>query len=221
LDRLRTTVTGVTAGTDPDGAAVVEVSSTAAGPDTADLAAFDQVMRYRIDNTGTITLTHHVAPRGTGLAKLPYLPRLGFSVQVPDTLKKFSWYGRGPQESYNDRKDGTLMGVWHSTVDEQYVRYSRPQAYGNHTDTRWATLSDGRGRGLLVAGDLDVSVTPYDALDRAEYDFQLPLVRNHGWVTLHVEHGETGMGETPNSVLPPYALSATATYDYQVTLRPM
>ena len=64
-------------------------------------------------------------------------------------------------------EDGYPVGVWRSTVDGEYVRYSRPQAYGNHTDTRWATLSDGRRRGLLVAGDLDVSVTPYDALDRA------------------------------------------------------
>jgi beta-galactosidase len=221
IDRMRTTVGELTVSTEADGAVVVEVPGVAAGPDTAALASFHQVMRYRIDNAGTITLGHTVRPEGTGLASLPYLPRLGFSVQVPAALHRFAWYGRGPQESYNDRKDGTPMGVWRNTVDREYVRYSRPQAYGNHTDTRWAALSDGRGRGLLVAGDLDVSVTPYDALDRAEYDFQLPLVRNRGWVTLHVETGETGMGETPNSVLPPYRVSATQPVAYEVTLRPL
>jgi len=220
LDRLRTEVSDVTTATDGDGSVVVDVRSTAAGPDTAALAAFDQVMRYRIDADGAITLTHRVEPRGSALAELPYLPRLGFSLRVPDSMQRFAWYGRGKQESYNDRKDGTPVGVWKSAVDEEYVRYSRPQAYGNHTDTRWATVSD-RWRGLLVAGDLDVSVTPYDALDRAEYDFQLPLVRNAGWVTLHVEHGETGMGETPNSVLPPYRVPATSPVEYQVTLRPL
>jgi beta-galactosidase len=75
--------------------------------------------------------------------------------------------------------------------------YSRPQAYGNHTDTRWASLADTRN-GLLVAASkadtVDVSATPYDRLDLAEYDFQRPLVRNKGWVTLHVEDVETGMG---------------------------
>jgi beta-galactosidase len=220
IDRLRTDVNAVT-GSAEDGAVVVEVRSTAAGPGTAALASFDQVMRYRIDGSGTITLDHHVQPTGSALGDLPYLPRLGFSLQVPDSMKNIAWYGRGPQESYNDRKDGTPMGVWKSTVDDQYVRYSRPQAHGNHTDTRWATVSDGHRRGLLVAGDLDVSVTPYDALDRAEYDFQLPMVRNAGWVTLHVETAETGMGETSNSVLPPFRVPATQPFDYQVTLRPL
>ncbi len=220
LDRLRTTVSGVTTKTEADGTVVVEVRSYAAGPGTAELASFDQVMRYRIDARGTITLDHQVQPKGSRIRSLPYLPRLGFFVQVPKSMQRFAWYGRGPEESYNDRKAGTPVGVWKSTVEKEYVRYSRPQAYGNHTDTRWATISDG-GRGLLVAGDLDVSVTPYDQLDRAEYDFQLPLVRNADWVTLHVEHGETGMGETPNSVLAPFRVRPDRDYEYSVTLRPL
>jgi beta-galactosidase len=109
-------------------------------------------------------------------------------------------------------------------VEEQYVRYSRPQAYGNHTDTRWTSLTDSRN-GVLVAaakGDtVDVSVTQYDGLDRAEYDFQRPLVRNKGWTTLHVEDAETGMGETPNGVQAPYKIDPNQPRSYSVTLRPL
>lgn len=218
LDRLRTAVTGVDASSE-DGTVLVEVRSTASG--SGDLLAFDQTMRYRIDGQGTITLDHRVTPRGSRLSALPYLPRVGVQIQVPDSMRKFAWYGRGPHETYNDRSSGAFTGVWRSTVDEEYVRYSRPQAYGNHTDARWASLSDGRRAGLLVAGDLDVSVTPYDELARAEYDFQLPLVRNKGWVTLHAAAGETGMGETPNSVLDEFRVSATRPHDYTLTLRPL
>jgi beta-galactosidase len=64
-------------------------------------------------------------------------------------------------------------------------------------------------------------VTPFDDLDRAEYDHQLPLVRNRGWVTLHAEAGETGMGETPNSVLDPFKLSPTRPYSHELVLRPL
>jgi beta-galactosidase len=66
-----------------------------------------------------------------------------------------------------------------------------------------------------------VSVTPYDDLDRAEYDHQLSMVRNAGWVTLHAEAGETGMGETPNSVLAPYRVSATQPHHQDLVLRPL
>ncbi|MGN9911494.1 glycoside hydrolase family 2 TIM barrel-domain containing protein [Phytohabitans sp. LJ34] len=217
LDRLTTAVTGVSAST-VDGAAVVEVRATATGK--PGLLAFDQVLRYRIDGRGTITLDHTVTPRGSRLGSLPYLPRVGVSLRVPESMDRFAYYGKGPHETYNDRSSGAFTGVWRDTVDGQYVRYSRPQAYGNHTGARWATLHDGR-RGLLVGGDIDVSVTPYDELARAEYDFQLPLVRNDGWVTLHAAAGETGMGETPNSVLDEFRVSPTRTHEYSLVIRPL
>jgi beta-galactosidase len=220
LDRLATTVTGVTTGTEAD-TAVVEVHSTAAAPGLADRLAFDQTMRFRVDARGTITLDHQVAGRGSGLTKLRYLPRVGVSLQVPDSMNRFAWYGKGPHENYNDRKRSARTGVWRSTVDDQYVRYSRPQAYGNHTDTRWATLSDGRHAGILVGGNLNVSVTPYDDLDRAEYDFQLPLVRNPGWVTLHAAAGETGVGDTPNSTQEQFQVSPAGPHRYELVLRPL
>ncbi|MEV4754853.1 glycoside hydrolase family 2 TIM barrel-domain containing protein [Micromonospora sp. NPDC049559] len=220
LDRLRTEVTGVSA-SEEDGQAVVEVRSVARGSATFEI---EQTMRYRIDARGTITLQHRVTPRGSGVASLPYLPRVGVQLRVPDSMQRFAWYGRGPHETYNDRESGAFTGVWRSTVEREYVRYSRPQAYGNHTGAGWATLTDGR-RGLLVGAapgaDLDVSVTPYDELARAEYDFQLPLVRNDGWVTLHAAAGETGMGETPNSVLDEYRIPANRTHEYSLTLRPL
>lgn len=219
LDRLRTTVTGVSTRTEAD-AAVVEVHSVAAGPGTEALLSFDQTLTYRIDRRGTVTLRQDVAAKGSRVGALPYLPRVGISLRVPDSMHRFAYYGRGPQESYNDRRSGAPMGVYRSTVDREYVRYSRPQANGNHTDTRWATLRDGRA-GLLVGGTSDVSVTAYDDLDRAEYDHQLPLVRNKDWVTLHAEAGETGMGETPNSVLAPYRLSPTRPYSHELVLRPL
>jgi beta-galactosidase len=219
LDRLRTTVTGVKTRTEGD-AVVVEVQSIAAGPGTEALLSFDQTMTYRIDRNGTVKLQHDVVPKGSRAGSLPYLPRVGISLQVPDRMQQFAYYGRGPAESYNDRRSGSPMGVYRSTVAREYVRYSRPQANGNHTDTRWATLHDGRS-GLLVGGTKDVSVTAYDQLDRAEYDHQLPLVRNRGWVTLHAEAGETGMGETPNSVLAPYRLSPTTPYSHELVLRPL
>lgn len=222
LDRLRTQVTGVETST-ADGAAVVDVRSTVAAPGAEALLSFQQTMRYRIDGQGTVTLQHRVVPQGSRLGALPYLPRVGVQVKVPASMKKFTYYGKGPQETYNDRQSGAFTDAWRSDVDREYVRYSRPQAYGNHTAARWATLNNGKA-GLLVGradGDIDVSVTPYDELDRAEYDFQLPLVRNDGWVTLHAEAGETGMGETPNSVQEPFRVPATKTQDYTLTLRPL
>ena len=58
------------------------------------------------------------------------------------------WFGSGPHETYPDRKRGGLIGIWESSVDDQYVPYIRPQENGGHADVRWleAGGSDGGDR---------------------------------------------------------------------------
>ncbi|WP_242886424.1 beta-galactosidase small subunit [Actinomadura litoris] len=214
LDRLATTPssTTVTRGR----RVIVAIASRSAAPDRPG-AWFDQTATYAVDGSGRIELTHRVVPRGEVRA-LPYLGRVGYTLKAPARFDTFAWYGRGPVENYVDRKDGTRMGVWSSTVDEQYVPYYRPQDHGNHDDVRWALLTDG-GAGLLVGGDVEVSATPYDDLDRALCPFA--RVRNPGWNTLHVDHAVTGVGDTPNPVRPEYRVRADTEYGYTTILRPL
>lgn len=211
LDRLETTVTGVTV----TGAQVV-VTSRVAAPDVAN-AWFDQTMTYTIDDSGTVQLGHKVTPQGNVRA-LTYLPRIGVSLAVPSSYDRFAWCGR-KAESYNDRGEGSPIGVYKSTVEDQYSKYHRPQDNSNHTDARWALLTDGRTGGLLVAGARDVGVTRFDDLDRAAYPFQLKP--NKGWNTLHASYAVTGVGDTPNPVREHYQVQQNQTYEYTLTLRPL
>lgn len=215
LDRLETTVTAVDVTPAPTATTIV-VTSRVAAPDVP-TAWFDQTMTYTIDNTGTVQLGHEVTPRGD-IQTLPYLPRLGISLAVPSTYDRFAWYGR-KAESYVDRREGSPIGVYQSTVADQYTQYYRPQDNGNHTDTRWAVLTDGHTGGLLVAGANDISVSAFDDLDRAAYPFQRQ--RNKGWTTLHASHAVTGVGDTPNPVREHYQVQQDQTYEYTLTLRPL
>ena len=212
LDRLRTTASTV----DVTGSTIT-VKAVVSAPDVSD-AAFEQTLTYRVDAAGTIDIGHQVVPAGR-MRTLPYLPRMGLAVPVPDRFGKFTWNGRGPGESFIDRKDGTPMGVWRSSVDKEYVPYDRPQENGNHTDTRWALLTDGWTGGLLVSGAPDVSVSRYDELDRAEYGFQRQ--RNAGWTTLHANSRVTGVGDTPNPVRPHFQVRPDQTHSSSLTLRPL
>ncbi len=212
LDRLRTTVDGVTTS-----GQTVTVRSTVAAPGITD-ASFQQVVTYTVRANGDVRIAHRVLPVGR-MRSLSMLPRVGLSLQAPDTLDRFTWHGRGPAETYPDRVDGSPVGVYSSTVDEQFVPYDNPQEYGNHEDVRWATLSDGAGTGLLVGGDLSVGVTPYEDIERAQYTFALR--RTPGAVTLRADHAVSGVAETFHSVLPQYRVAADREYAYSMLLRPL
>jgi beta-galactosidase len=83
---------------------------------------------------------------------LPEIVRMGMNLQMPRNFDQMSWLGRGPQESYWDRKTGAFVGLYKGSVADQYWPYVRPQENGNKTDVRWMTITDKAGNGLLFAG---------------------------------------------------------------------
>ena len=67
----------------------------------------------------------------------PMLPKFGIKMNLPDEMEAMEWYGRGPHESYEDRKTSARIGVYSSSVTQQFHPYVRPQETGNKTDVRW------------------------------------------------------------------------------------
>ena len=65
------------------------------------------------------------------------MPRVGVSMALAPGLEQLDWYGRGPWENYTDRKASAMVGLYQSTVSEQYVPYIMPQEHGHKTDVRW------------------------------------------------------------------------------------
>ena len=215
LDRLQARLQSFSARRIDAGNVEVTARSRVAAADVAD-AWFEQELRYRIDAAGSVAIHHAVSPQGR-LRQLPYLPRIGLALRVPAAFDRFGWHGRRV-ESYVDRREGSPIGVWSARVDQLGHDYFTPQDNGNRTDVRWASLGDGQA-GLLVSGAGDVAVSRIDASDRAGYAFALRP--NAGWLTLHASHLLSGVGDTPNPVLPQYRAAADRDYAYDIVLRPL
>jgi hypothetical protein len=130
---------------EPASAIEVEIESVLApyslGP------AFSCTYRYTVFGSGDVVIKTAVTPR----RELPPLPRIGLQVRLPGAFDQFAWYGRGPHESYADRKESARIGLYRGTVQDQYVPYIFPQENGNKTDVRWAAVTDVNGMGLLAA----------------------------------------------------------------------
>jgi len=181
-------------------------------------ARFDSDLVYTIYASGDVVIDQKIVPA----PGLPQLPRVGVQIILPGTYTDFVWYGRGPQETYWDRKLGARVGVYHSTVDEEYIPYIKPQEYGNKTDVRWAALINRQGIGLLAAGNpfLNVSAHPFSIEDLASARHTHEL-KHRDEIYWHLDHAVTGLGNGScgPGVLPQYQLTA-AEYSYSLRLRP-
>lgn len=151
---------------------------------------------------------------------LDSLPRIGFSFALPDTMQELSWYGRGPVETYADRKSSSFMGLYRSTVAEQHVPFLVPCECGGHEDTACLTLSDGT-RALTAAGGtrFHFSALPFSTAAYAAASCQDELISDgHVWLNLDVSHAGLG-GDTGwmKNIHPEYRIGS-GTYPYHFTL---
>ena len=113
-------------------------------------AGFDHVAVWTLRKDGVIVVENDVKPFGT---KPPVLPRLGTTWKLDQSLENMAWYGRGPWENYVDRKTGSLIGMYASTVTEQYEEYVRPQMTGYKSDVRWAVFLDKSCDGVMFIAE--------------------------------------------------------------------
>ena len=129
---------------------------------------------------------------------LPPLPRLGIVIELPRDYEQLTWYGRGPWDNYPDRKQSCPIGLWKSTVSEQYVHYPRPQDSGNHEDCTLVELKKKKGKGIRIEAvdkPFSFSALPYSApyLASKTHDYEL---QDQGKVYLSIDCAVMGLGNS-------------------------
>lgn len=119
-------------------------------------------LRYTINAGGEIGVQQSMTV-DKSKEKMPYLFRFGMEVTMPGIYDRVSFYGRGPEESYADRKNGAKIGVYDQLVADQYYPYIRPQESGNKSDLRWFKVLTPGKKGLEFLSDstFQASALPY------------------------------------------------------------
>ena len=141
-------------------------------------------------------------------------------MKLRSSLRNITWYGRGPFETYPDRKTGAKTGLYNVSVDDDYVPYLVPQDYGNKTDVHWLAISDNDGFGLRIESNqlFNSSIHKFstDNLTRALFIKQL---KEDNAVTLNLDHKVSGVGGTAISVINKYRV-LPADYDFTFFIKP-
>ncbi|MBN9503748.1 MAG: DUF4981 domain-containing protein [Armatimonadetes bacterium] len=189
-------------------------------------AGFNHTASYTFLADGSIVVDNQFDPFGD----LPPLPKLGLIMQVDKSLEQFAWLGRGPFESYPDRKRAADIGLYKGTVAQQYQEYLRPQENGNKEDVRWAALTDEKGVGLLFQSEGHLAVTvshysPHD-VDDARHENGEPRKFNrlvpHRNIFVCLDEAQMGLGGAScgPGPLEQYRLKAEPT-KFRVIVKPL
>jgi len=148
------------------------------------------------------------------------LPRLGLQLFLNPAFEKVRWYGRGPMENYQDRKDAAFLGIYESTVTGMAEHYVRAQTMGERTDTRWLTFMSEEGRTVTftAAGTFDFSAQHFTDMDlyRVKYGHDLDKVRRNE-VVLNLDCAMNGLGNGScgPGPLPKYIIQPGLEYGYR------
>jgi len=186
---------------------------------------FHHELSYDFISTGDLVINHKIMPDVEPVSlytkdwfPMGYIQKVGLQFTLAEGIEKISWYGRGPQESYPDRKTGYKTGQYEMNINDIKIPYIIPQDFDNRTDLRWMSVHSSGGSGLLITSNslFNSSINPYENLDKAWYPFQLKRTKNP---VLNIDHQVTGVGGTPVRVRPVYR-TYPKNYEYKLLLRP-
>ncbi|MEP0266560.1 glycoside hydrolase family 2 TIM barrel-domain containing protein [Dokdonia sp.] len=191
---------------------------------------------YRFRESGQLTIDYSFTPSTN---ELPNVPRLGMYLTLSNDFADMSWYGKGPQESYWDRKTGQKTGIYSGKINDQFERYSRPQETGNKTDVRWVEITSNDM--TLKASSTQILNTSVWPFAMTELDFNsedagksasglVPVTKKHGadikkgntiqWNIDYLQMGLGGDTSWGRLVHPEYTIPAHKNYTYSFTIQP-
>ncbi|KAH6648094.1 glycosyl hydrolases family 2, TIM barrel domain-containing protein [Truncatella angustata] len=192
------------------------------------------VLAWSVKTVTTYTVTAeycsvHIKAKPQGLLLPSTFARFGLTLGLKD-LRIVEWFGRGPGESYRDKKWSQHMNTHGATVDGMFTNYEFPQDCGNRTDVRWVEFRQDWGAGehgrLLRArfGDHDgasFSAMHYTAkdLDEAKHPHELKKKKREDTIVkLDWYHHGLGTGSCGPATLPQYQLKTDQDFDVELLL---
>ncbi len=178
-------------------------------------------MTYTIYGSGDVLVDYTLSPDNS----MDEIPEVGTILTLPEELSNIRWYGRGPEENYVDRKRGSFVGVYASTVSDFYVPYMEVQETGQRTDVRWLTLRDNDGMGLLVVGSpvMEINALNYTPEDLTDTKYPWELVpRDDIFLKVTLQQmgvgGDNSWGARPH---PEFINTANRIYKHSFRLSPI
>ncbi|GLR03377.1 beta-galactosidase [Vibrio hyugaensis] len=176
--------------------------------------------RYQINAQGHL----NVELSGERYGDYPHvIPVIGLDLGINGSFDQVSYYGRGPEENYQDSRQANLIDVYHSTVADMFENYPFPQNNGNRQHVRWASLTNRHGTGLLVKPQQEINFSAWFYTNQNLHEAQHTIeLEKSGYITLNLDHQVMGLGSNSwgSEVLDSYRVYMDE-FRYGLTLIPL
>ncbi|PSW04275.1 beta-galactosidase subunit alpha [Photobacterium rosenbergii] len=176
--------------------------------------------RYQINAEGQL----NIELSGERYGDYPHvIPVIGLDLGINGDFDQVKYYGRGPEENYQDSKQANLIDIYQSTVEDMFENYPFPQNNGNRQHVRWAALTNRHGAGLLVKPQQEINFSAWfytnQNLHQAQHTIDLA---KSGYITLNLDHKLMGLGSNSwgSEVLDSYRVYMDE-FRYGLTLMPL
>lgn len=178
------------------------------------------VATYRVYPDGRLYVFHSAVPTKGML-------RFGYQMTMDKSMEYITWYGRGPKPTYIDRKLGSKIDLYKSSVTDFEYRYMRPQESSNRCDVRYFTLTVKNGFGIKVDAYYDnpINFSAYhyttDGLEKATHINDIPY---EDITTVNIDHRQLGVGgDLPGQafVREPYTMPKGQKQEYSFVITPI
>lgn len=183
-------------------------------------------IKYTIYPDATVDMYVTLTPSGD-------TRRLGISMQFAKGFENVEYYARGPWSNYVDRKTGSYLGRYVTTVDDMIEENIHPQTYGDHQDLRELTLANatnGIALNVKTGGQVAFSLSHYDETKWCDTGDTMwsdglhwyGLTRNDQ-VFAHFDYFQRGLGNNScggSQALSQYQCPTSGSYSYTLRFTP-
>lgn len=124
---------------------------------------------------------------------MPFLPRFGIRAFLPDSYKNVKYYGYGPYESYSDKHLASYIGLFESTVKEQFEDYIKPQENSSHCGCKYMSLSSVSSKLEAFGKNFSFNTSEYtqEELMNKKHNFE---IEKCGSTVLCLDYKQAGIG---------------------------
>ena len=192
----------------------------------------------RLSWSSTYTINYTFYPDGTVDMNVTFSPRskyarIGLGMQFASGFENVEFYARGPRSNYSDRKTGSYLGRFTTTVDDMVDEMIHPQTFGDHEDLRELILTNktaGVQLGVKVGGRASFSLSHYDESRWCTSGDSMWNTNLHWYdltrdpqVYAHFDYMQRGLGNNScggDSCLSDYVCPSSGNYSYTLRFTP-